>query len=531
MKRSRFLWAGHPARVLAEAWTIGMFTLFCLSLLEGDVSPFVFSNGLLFMCGLCGIWVVLRARLPLGSWLRQGIWELVVGFWLSLVMALGLRLPATWLGWETVWRASSFGDGLSPGSALEVTLLFLATGPGYLIGRVGVRFWLRWNRMRRQRMLWALTHAQLTVVALVAVIGAVGLFALSALFETSPVSGRDSADLITTFATRVLHTVFPATIALAVLVATVLIALLPPSALVSFLIARRTTRRLERLAAAASALRDGNYGARVEVVGEDEVAQVQSGFNAMADELEQTLRDLEVERDKVGRLLASRRELVASVSHELRTPVATARATLESALSRWPTALPEDLRHDLEVMDDEILRLQRLIDDLFTLAAGDAGGLALECQPLEVPPLIQRMVDVLAPLAWSSGRVEVVTELPSELPAALADGARLEQILSNLLRNGIRHTPPGGIVALMAAVEEDAVCIEVRDTGEGIAPEDVPYIWDRFYRGRSSSSVQSEGTGLGLTLVKELTEAMGGTVAVESVVGWGSCFTVRLPRA
>jgi signal transduction histidine kinase len=531
MKHSRFLWASHPARALAEAWLIGMCTLFCLSLLEGDVSPFVLGNGLLFMCGLCGMWVVLRARKPQGTWLRQGIWELVVAFSLSLVMALGLRVPATWLGWGTVWRASSFSDGLSPGSTLEATLLFLATGPGYLIARVGVRFWLRWNQMRQQRMLWALTHAQLTVVALVAVLGALGLVVLSSLFETLPVTGPESADLLTSLASRLLHTVFPATIALAVLIVTLLIALLPPSALVSFLIARRTTRRLERLAAAANALREGDYGARVEVVGEDEVAQMQSGFNAMADELEQTLRALEVERDKVSRLLESRRELVASVSHELRTPVATARATLESALSRWPTTLPDNLRHDLEVMDGEIFRLQRLIDDLFILAAGDAGGLALECQPLDVGPLIQRMVDALAPLAWNSGCVEVVAELPAESAAALADGARVEQILSNLLRNAIRHTPPGGIVVLMAAVEEDAVRIEVRDTGGGIAPEDLPHIWDRFYRGRSSSGVQSEGTGLGLTLVKELTEAMGGTVAVESTVGQGSYFSVRLPRA
>ena len=531
MKRSRFLWACHPARALAEVWLIGMVAVFCLSLLEGDVNPFVLGNGLLLMCGVCGMWAALRARMPQGSWLRQGIWELVVGFALSLVMALGLRLPATWLGWGTVWRASSYGGGLSPASTLQASLLLLATGPGYLIARAGVRLWLRWNRMRRQRMLWALTHAQLTVVALVAVIGALGLVVLTSLFEALPATGPESADVLSSFATRLLQTVFPATMAFAVLIALVLITLLPPSALVSFLIARRTTRRLERLAAAASALREGNYDARVEVTGEDEVAQMQSGFNAMADELEQTLRDLQVERDKVGRLLASRRELIASVSHELRTPVATARATLESALSRWPTALPEDLRHDLEMMDGEILRLQRLIDDLFTLAAGDAGGLALECQPLDVAPLIQRMVDVLAPLAWDSGRVEVVAELPSELPAALADGARLEQILSNLLRNGIRHTPPGGIVVLMAAVEGDAVCIEVRDTGEGIAPDDLPYIWDRFYRGRSSSGVPSEGTGLGLTLVKELAEAMGGTVAVQSVVGRGSCFTVRLPRA
>jgi signal transduction histidine kinase len=384
--------------------------------------------------------------------------------------------------------------------------------------------------MRQQRMLWALTHAQLTAVALMAIIGALVLFVLSSVFGPLSGTGSEAGGALTSFATRLLHTVLPAAAALTLSITTVLLVLLPPSALVSFLVARRTTRRLERLAATARALREGDYGARVEVAREDEVTQMQADFSAMADALEQTLHDLHVERDRVGRLLEARRELVASVSHELRTPVATVRATLESALSRGPEALADGLGQDLQAMDGEIMRLQKLIDDLFVLAAADAGGLALACHPLDVAPVIQRMVEALGPLAWNSGRVELVAELPEALPAALADEARLEQVLSNLLRNGIRHTPPGGIVAVMAAAEEEAVRIEVRDTGEGIAAEDLPHIWERFYRGRSSSGARGEGAGLGLALVKELTEARGGTAAVESVAGQGSCFTVRLPR-
>jgi signal transduction histidine kinase len=110
------------------------------------------------------------------------------------------------------------------------------------------------------------------------------------------------------------------------------------------------------------------------------------------------------------------------------------------------------------------------------------------------------------------------------------DEARLQQILANLMRNGIRHTPPGGIVAVMAAAEDDGVCIEVRDTGEGIPPQELAHIWERFYRGESARTEDRRGAGLGLALVKELVEAMGGTVEVESVVEEGSCFTVRVPR-
>jgi signal transduction histidine kinase len=182
-------------------------------------------------------------------------------------------------------------------------------------------------------------------------------------------------------------------------------------------------------------------------------------------------------------------------------------------------------------MEREVGRLQMLIEDLFTLSRAEVGELVLSCEPMDVGAIIRRMVDTVAPLAWRAGRVEVVVQVPPDLPLALADGRRLEQVLSNLLHNGVRHTPPGGIVAVMAAAEQDAVRIEVRDTGEGIPPEDLPHVWERFYRGERARAEDSRGAGLGLALVKELTEAMGGMVEVESVVGEGSCFAVKLPRS
>jgi len=263
----------------------------------------------------------------------------------------------------------------------------------------------------------------------------------------------------------------------------------------------------------------------------------------MADKLEGTLRDLQSERDRVAQLLQSRRELIANVSHELRTPVATVRALLDSVLERGQDTSPS-LQHDLTVVQSEVTRLQGLIDDLFTLSRAEAGGLALDCRATDVSSVVKRMVEAIKPLAWQSGRVEVVADIPQDLPPAHADVERLEQVLANLLRNGVRHTPPGGIVAAIASAEAasaetacaetEQVVIEVRDTGHGIVPDDLPYIWERFYRGQNGvahDSVARDGAGLGLAIVKDLIEAMGGSVSVESTVGQGSRFVVRLRRA
>jgi signal transduction histidine kinase len=525
MVRRRFFWSAHPARAILEAWLIGLAILFVLSRQVDVVPSAVLSNGLLFLCGTCGMWAVLRARLPQGSWLRQVLWEGTVGLAIGLAMAIGLQVPARWLGWESVWLQTSFSH------PTVLTPLLLATGVGYVIARVGVRLWLAWERLRRRRMVWGITHTLLTLVVLLIFLGSLSMLLLSAYSPVETPGQGGTLGPLTTITERLLHTIFPGMILFTGMMAVALVFLLPPAALFSFWIARRTTRRIEDLAGAARALREGRYDTRVEVAGEDEVAQLQADFNTMAGDLGRTLHDLEVQRDTVAQLLQSRRELVASVSHELRTPVATMRATLESALSGQKGSLPASLHHDLSVVEGEVLRLQRLIEDLFALSQLEAEGLAVECQPTDIGPIVQRMVDAVAPQAWQSGRVEVIAELLPDLGQACVDEARLEQVLANLLRNGIHHTPPGGIVAVVAREEPETVVVEVRDTGEGIAPEDLPHIWQRFYRGENAQSRDGGGAGLGLALVKELVEAMGGTVAVESTVGQGSCFTVRLPLA
>jgi signal transduction histidine kinase len=488
---------------------------------------------------------------------------------------------ATWLGASlahlagALWAAGSeaaMNQGSQAGQAARAALAeslgfahaapFLglvtaaAAGLTYPAARGVVLFWPRWKRLRRTRLLWALTHAQLVGSMALAGGVAVALTAAGARWFRPPFGPEilpPDAPAVVFAVTWVTTRLAPFVTALLLMGVMASAVVLPPAVLISFLVLRRPARRLEDLATTAGALRAGDLAARVPIGGEDEVGRLQTDFNAMAADLETTLQSLQGERDRVAGLLEARRQLVAGVSHELRTPVATIRGYLEPARRR--EAVPAALRPDLLTVEHEVVRLQHLIEDLFTLSRAEVGRLDLRPAPTEVAAAVRGLVATVAPLAWSRRRVRVLAETPGDLPPARADAQRLEQIVSNLLGNAVRHTPPGGLVAAAVAGRADAVCVEVRDTGEGIAPEHLPHVFERFYRKPAAAAVEHDGTlaaggvadgvddrldgsidgrdgaGLGLALVKELTEAMGGTVAVVSTPGEGSCFTVRLPRA
>jgi signal transduction histidine kinase len=251
----------------------------------------------------------------------------------------------------------------------------------------------------------------------------------------------------------------------------------------------------------------------------------------MATDLERSMRELREERDRVTELLQARRELIASVSHELRTPVATLRSYLETTLMHWDERSISLLHHDFHVMEHEVMHPQILIEDLFTLARAEVGPFTFRLEPIDVGKLVRNIVETTAPVVWRLRKIDVVAEVPSELPDIPVDSNRIKQVVQNLIHNAVRHTSPGGIVAIKILVESEAVLIRVKDTGEGIATEELPHIWERFYQVESIRTRIDNGAGLGLALVKEWVEEMGGSVSVESIVGEGSCFTLRLPRA
>jgi len=231
---------------------------------------------------------------------------------------------------------------------------------------------------------------------------------------------------------------------------------------------------------------------------------------------------------------------VANVSHELRTPIAVVQAHLET-LNRpsgavdgaestgsgqnrdIPAATFEAVQHELE-------HLTALVDDLFTLARAGTDAMQVHCQPTDAGSIVREVAALLAPLAQREGSLTLTATTQPGLPPAMVDGDRLRQILSNLVRNAVRHTPEGGIIALTARAEDLWLVLSVADTGEGIPPEHLPRIFERFYRVDQARSRASGGAGLGLAIVKEFVELMGGRVTVESTVGEGTCFQVYLPR-
>jgi signal transduction histidine kinase len=305
-----------------------------------------------------------------------------------------------------------------------------------------------------------------------------------------------------------------------------LIVILPVAGgFVGYRSASRLTKRIERLTTAAGDIAAGNLQRRVEIDLEDEVARLANDFNTMAAKLAEREYALADAAQRAEHLLRANKRLVADVSHELRTPLTTVRGYLEALAHEHGDKLPQ---RDLQVIESELQRLTHLIEDLFTLARTEAHQLPLQIAPTDACALATKLVDALAPLARRERQIEVIAALPTELPLVCADQTRLEQVLQNLIQNALRYTPAGGIVALEATATDDHVTLAVADTGMGIAPDELPRVWERFYRSDRSRARETGGAGLGLALVKELVTAMGGTVSAESTLGRGSKFSITL---
>ena len=230
--------------------------------------------------------------------------------------------------------------------------------------------------------------------------------------------------------------------------------------------------------------------------------------------------------------LRTRRELVANVSHELRTPLASIRAHVESLLMAGTSSerpAGQGGADYLRVIHRESEHLSRLVDDLFVLSTAEAGALPLSLGPVSLAEVVDEVAESVRPAARRERQVTVVTDVSPELPPALADRQRVGQILGNLVRNAVRHTPEGGLVSVRAERQDGRAVLTVEDTGAGIPSDQLPRVFDRFYRLDEARAREHGGAGLGLAIVRELAEAMGGQVRAESTLGVGSKFSVSLP--
>jgi two-component system phosphate regulon sensor histidine kinase PhoR len=230
----------------------------------------------------------------------------------------------------------------------------------------------------------------------------------------------------------------------------------------------------------------------------------------------------------VRRLETMRRDFVANVSHELRTPVTAVRSAAET-LQGGAADDPRARQKFLDAIARNAERLQRLIEDLLDLSKIESKQLALKTEPIDLQAITAHALGLVRERAEERG-VRLVHAVGADVPHAMADRRALEQILANLLENAVKYCP-GATVTVRAAARDERVSVSIDDTGSGIAPQHVPRLFERFYRVDAGRSRDVGGTGLGLAIVKHLSEAMGGSVAVESVLGRGTTFTVTLPSS
>ncbi|MFN8583798.1 MAG: HAMP domain-containing sensor histidine kinase [Dehalococcoidia bacterium] len=290
-------------------------------------------------------------------------------------------------------------------------------------------------------------------------------------------------------------------------------------------VARTITRRLREVTDGVRVLSLGRYETRLHPVGRDEVARLAEDVNVLAGRLQEA-------EDARAALERDRRDFTIAISHDLRTPLASMRAMAE-ALDDEVVTTEDEVRRYHRAMRRESERLGAMIDDLFQLSQLDAGSVQLNRRPLALDEIAAEVVDAMQAQAASRG-IRLTLEAHGPVPLASLDGALIERAVRNLVSNALAYTPSEGSVAVLVEAAPGGVALHVRDTGQGIASEDVPRVWDRFFRAersRTRTAEGSDGAGLGLAIVRGIAEAHSGSTAVESTPGVGSTFSLSLPVA
>jgi signal transduction histidine kinase len=275
------------------------------------------------------------------------------------------------------------------------------------------------------------------------------------------------------------------------------------------LLARSLTSPLHALAEATRRVAQGALGIQVPVRSNDEIGQLTGSFNRMSSDLE-----------KSNRL---RKQMTADIAHDLRNPLSILLGYTEALSDGKLSGTPEMY----DTMHDSAGQLSRLVDDLRTLSLADAGELPIQPQQVEPLAMLERARQSYAAKAEAQG-VSLQVQAAGDLPTVRVDPERMAQVFANLVSNALRYTPYGGLIELSAAVDGGDLLLRVRDTGTGIAPEDLPNVFNRFYRGDPSRQNNGDA-GLGLTIAKSLVTAQGGEISVESRPGEGATFTMRFP--
>ena len=282
------------------------------------------------------------------------------------------------------------------------------------------------------------------------------------------------------------------------------------------------TRRLRKLAATMDAFQQSEVADPVSQRGDD-IDRLGATFQAMTRRIHQQVQTLQ----HTDRL---RRELVAHVSHDLRTPLAALHGYLETLCLKDTQLTPQDRRHYLDIAVRHSTRLGKLVAELFELAKLEAHETQVNAEAFSLAELVQDVVQKFQLMAHQKQQL-LQAQLTDDLPFVWADIALIERVLDNLLQNALQYTAPGGTITVALALQGPSIAVQVTDTGYGIPPEDLPYIFERFYRATQGHQDTAGGVGLGLAIAKRILELHGSTIAVDSTVHGGTTFTFPLPMA
>ncbi len=313
---------------------------------------------------------------------------------------------------------------------------------------------------------------------------------------------------------------FLQTIRIAILIVSAIIAVL--AALVAILFSRTITRPLAKLTSTAHVLASGDYSARVTTTSQSELGELATTFNEMATRLEKDV-------DELRKQEFWRRELIMNITHDLATPL-TAIAGLGESLVDGVNQDREDFEATGRIIVRETLRLRRLVQDLHLMAKVEAGAMQPQLKVLRLAAVVDEALAVLAP-EFERANVEPLNNVAFDLPPAWVDPDMLMRVFSNLCDNALRHTQGGGTVVIEAMQQGNLLEVAVTDSGIGIPPEALGRVFDRFYRADTSRQVRTGGSGLGLTIVRAIVEAHGGTIRAENAPQGGARFIFSLPIA
>lgn len=304
------------------------------------------------------------------------------------------------------------------------------------------------------------------------------------------------------------------------------LAFLPAIALAAFL-ARSISHRFATIMAHATQLAQGNFRARLPQSGEDEFGQLARTLNDTAENLQQTVEQLQRKHAELEKVERIRKDFVINVSHELRTPLASIQGYAETLMDGALDDPAYNMRF-LRIIRHNAERLARLTEDLLTLSRIEQKRQKFEFDNQRVNDLIRDAVDLIRPIA-EKNRIRIVEENAPADAHVWCDSEAISQVMSNLLDNAVKYTPSGGRITVGARETGRFFELYVRDTGSGIPAEDLPRLFERFYRVDKARSRELGGTGLGLAIVKHLVAAHNGTVRVESRINEGSTFFFTLP--